>query len=99
MASSITPLIGPGLTPAVEKESGEWIDRQASAKATKAANARQVSNRRRHVDPTTCDRDYSNDEMEFIQAIELYKKTSGRTFPTWSEVLEVARSLGYRKES
>ena len=49
------------------------------------------------MDPTTCERDYSDDEMEFIQAIERYKKTSGRTFPTWSEVLEVARSLGYQK--
>jgi len=97
MASSISPLIGPGLTPATEKETSEWIDRQASAKATKAANARQASNRRRKVDPTTCERDYSDDEMEFIQAIERYKKTSGRTFPTWSEVLEVARSLGYQK--
>lgn len=97
MASSISPLIGPGLSPAVEKETGEWIDRQASAKATKAAKARKVSKRRRNVDPTTCDRDYSADELEFIQAIELYKKTSGRSFPTWSEVLEVARSLGYQK--
>ena len=26
-----------------------------------------------------------------------YKKSSGRMFPTWSEVLEVLRSLGYQK--
>ena len=26
-----------------------------------------------------------------------YKRRSGRMFPTWSEVLEVIRDLGYRK--
>jgi hypothetical protein len=26
-----------------------------------------------------------------------YKRRSGRQFPTWSEVLEVLRDLGYRK--
>jgi hypothetical protein len=26
-----------------------------------------------------------------------YKHSSGRMFPTWSEVLEVLRSLGYEK--
>jgi hypothetical protein len=35
--------------------------------------------------------------MEFMQAIQVYKQKSGRMFPTWSEVLEVLRSLGYQK--
>jgi hypothetical protein len=26
-----------------------------------------------------------------------YKSRSGRMFPTWSEILEVLRALGYRK--
>ena len=30
-------------------------------------------------------------------AIETYKRSSGRMFPTWSEVLEVIRDLGYDK--
>src|SRR3954453_3854277 len=75
----------------------EWTNRRASAQATRAANARQVSGRRRFVDPTTCERDYSSAEMEFMQAMHDYKQTSGRMFPTWSEVLEVLRSLGYEK--
>jgi len=36
-------------------------------------------------------------EMEFMQAMQEYKQKSGRMFPTWSEVLEVLRSLGYEK--
>jgi hypothetical protein len=75
----------------------QWTNRRASAQATRAANARQVSGRRRFVDPTTCERDYSPSEIEFMQAMQQYKQKSGRMFPTWSEVLEVLRSLGYEK--
>jgi len=51
--------------------------------------------RRRFIDPTTCERDYRPDELEFMQAVEAYKRRSGRMFPTSSELLEVVRSLGY----
>ncbi|MBQ3388691.1 MAG: hypothetical protein IJG60_05710 [Thermoguttaceae bacterium] len=53
--------------------------------------------RRRQVDPTTCERDYSEDEVEFMRALDLYKKMNGRLFPTCSETLEVLRRLGYVK--
>lgn len=55
------------------------------------------SGKRRNVDPTTCEMDYSADELEFLRAIQAYKKQARRPWPTWSEVLEVLRSLGYRK--
>jgi hypothetical protein len=77
--------------------SRDWINRRASAQATRAANARQVSGRRRFVDPTTCEREYSAAEMEFMHAMTDYKQRSGRMFPTWSEVLEVLQELGYEK--
>jgi hypothetical protein len=53
--------------------------------------------RRRMIDPTTCDRDYGPEEIEFMQALDHYKRTSGRMFPTCSEVLQVLRSLGYER--
>jgi hypothetical protein len=53
--------------------------------------------RRRHIDPTTCERDYSDHEIEFMRAMDDYKRDSGRMFPTCSEVLEVIRALGYHK--
>ncbi|MDR3620640.1 MAG: hypothetical protein P4L85_14910 [Paludisphaera borealis] len=77
----------------------EWSNRRATEQATRAAMARQVSGRRRFVDPTTCERDYSQAEMEFMLAMNAYKQQSGRMFPTWSEVLEVLRGLGYEKPS
>jgi hypothetical protein len=51
--------------------------------------------RRRQIDPTTCERDYSGDEIEFMQALDAYKRANGRMFPTCSEILEVIRALGY----
>lgn len=75
----------------------EWTNRKASAQATRAANARHASGRRRLVDPATCEREYSSEELEFMQAMHAYKQSSGRMFPTWSEVLEVLHSLGYDK--
>lgn len=58
---------------------------------------RRRQDRRRQIDPTTCERDYSDNEIEFMRAMDDYKRKSGRPFPTWSEVLEVLMSLGYRK--
>jgi hypothetical protein len=55
--------------------------------------------RRRQIDPTTCERDYSADEIEFMHALDAYKRTSGRMFPTCSEILEVIRGLGYSRSS
>jgi hypothetical protein len=53
--------------------------------------------RRRQIDPTTCERDYTHEEVEFMHALDAYKRASGRMFPTCSEVLEVLKSLGYQK--
>ncbi|GAA5510604.1 hypothetical protein [Novipirellula caenicola] len=61
------------------------------------AKPRRKTQRRRHIDPTTCERDYSEQEIEFMQAMDDYKRTAGRMFPTCSEVLEVIRALGYVK--
>jgi hypothetical protein len=56
---------------------------------------REKVNRRRQIDPTTCERDYSDSEVEFMNALDAYKRRSGRMFPTCSEVLEVIRDMGY----
>jgi hypothetical protein len=41
--------------------------------------------------------DYTPDEVEFMQAIDKYKRDQRRPFPTWCEVLAVFIALGYRK--
>ena len=39
----------------------------------------------------------SDEQFEFLMAIEKYKQKNARPFPTWTEVLEVMKALGYRK--
>jgi hypothetical protein len=39
----------------------------------------------------------TNEQFEFCMAIETYKKANKKMYPTWTEVLEVVRHLGYRK--
>ena len=36
--------------------------------------------------------------LEFIQAIDDYKRLNNRPFPNWSEILDVVKSLGYEKD-
>ena len=39
----------------------------------------------------------SEEVLEFITAIDEYKRVHGRQFPNWSEVLEILKELGYSK--
>ena len=75
-------------------------DVEASDSASPEFKApRRKKQRRRQIDPTTCERDYNDDEITFMQALDEYKRSSGRMFPTCSEILEVVRGLGYVKLS
>lgn len=40
---------------------------------------------------------YLQDDLEFIRAMAAYMKMNKRRFPTFVEILRVAKSLGYRK--
>ncbi len=70
---------------------------KAEAKAAAPAVERRKVKRRRQIDPTTCEREYNDREIEFMQAMDEYKRASGRMFPTCSEILEVITKLGYRQ--
>ena len=82
------------------KERRAATERRTKAQTTtterRTGQRRKVA-RRRQIDPTTCERDYSVEEIEFMTALDDYKRTSGRMFPTCSEILEVIRKLGYEK--
>ncbi len=39
----------------------------------------------------------NDEQFEFIRAIDEYKRVNGRPFPSFTEILEIAKSLGYRK--
>lgn len=65
--------------------------------AAPVAGERRKTPRRRQIDPTTCEREYNDAEIEFMQALDDYKRRNGRMFPTCSEILEVLTNLGYQK--
>ena len=81
----------------VDRRRGDRRDKiTSSAVAPQAPMVRrEKKNRRRQIDPTTCERDYNDEEVEFMRALDAYKRSSGRMFPTCSEILEVIRGLGY----
>lgn len=39
----------------------------------------------------------TQEQFLFLMAIDAFKKANNRPYPTWSDVLEVVRLLGYRK--
>ncbi len=39
----------------------------------------------------------SEDVIEFITAVDDYKRKNQRPFPSWSEILDVVKALGYER--
>jgi hypothetical protein len=70
---------------------------QEPAAATGPPERRAKKERRRRIDPTTFEKQYTDDELEFMNAMQHFKVQSGKSFPSHGEVLRVAFSLGYRK--
>ena len=68
-------------------------DRPSRAKAAGEADGRTEG---KH--PATSMDPLDPDEWEFVQAVDRYKKARKRPFPALSELLQVLKSLGYRKE-
>lgn len=66
--------------------------RQAAAAAARKANARP-----RGMISGTTEHQYTDDELEFLKAVEEWKKRHRRLFPAVTELLRVAAALGYRK--
>jgi hypothetical protein len=64
-------------------------------KATPERRARKE--RRRRIDPTTFEKQYTDDEIEFMNAVQHFKTQTGKSFPSHGDVLRIAARLGYRK--
>ncbi len=39
----------------------------------------------------------TDEQFAFIQAVNEYKAVNRKPFPTWTEILDVIKALGYRK--
>ncbi|MFQ5506756.1 MAG: hypothetical protein ACE5F1_18450 [Planctomycetota bacterium] len=67
----------------------------ARKKAQKKAAKKQAGGKKKlRKGPAT---EVTTEVLEFINALDNFKKSQNRPFPTWSEVLQVLKDLGYRK--
>ncbi len=63
------------------------IENHTVAVERRKLQRREKVTRRRQIDPTTCERDYSDDEVEFMHALDQYKRQR-------TDVSDMQRSFG-----
>jgi len=88
-----------------DRRSGEVIDQRLGLDRRGTVGAEPTNlERRRGPGKRLSDfvRDAEEGEMNreqfmFLMAIDAFKRVNGKGFPSWSDVLEVVRKLGYRK--
>jgi hypothetical protein len=74
-----------------ERRSGQ--DRRDTGLERRRGPGRRLSDDRKAAE----EGEMTSEQFEFVMAIEMYKKVNKRMYPTWTEILEVMRQLGYRK--
>jgi hypothetical protein len=72
-------------------------DNRASAAERSRASRLRASAAGARPRPNHSDEPYDDDESEFLAAMDEYIRRTGRKFPTWTEALDVLRSLGWRR--
>ncbi len=79
-------------------EERRQADRRSPVDRRHGLERRRGPGRRRSDTRRTAEEGEMSDELlDFVLAIDEYKRMNSRPFPTWSEVFEVIRYLGYRK--
>ena len=86
------------------------MDKQQSQERRKSDDRRSVVDRRLGLDrrrgpgrrladdrKSAEEGQMSDEQFDFLMAIDEYKRQNSRPFPTWTEVLDVIKALGYRK--
>jgi len=95
MTQSNTPLDDQSAG-AVEKRAA--VERRGTVERRSGLERRRGPGRRRSDSRRSAEEgEMSNEQLEFVLAMDEYKRANRRPFPTWTEVLEVIKYLGYRK--
>jgi hypothetical protein len=68
------------------------IDRRSGLERRRGPGRRRSDSRR-----SAEEGELNPEQFEFVMAMDEYKRTNKRPFPSWTEVLEVIKYLGYRK--
>jgi hypothetical protein len=73
-------------------------DRRSKTERRSQFDRRRGPGRRRTDYRRAAEEGHMNEEqLEFLKAMDEYKRVNSRPFPTWTEVLDVVLYLGYRK--
>lgn len=79
-------------------------ERRGSSRTTSGSERREGMDRRRgpgrrrgEVRRAAEEGEITGELLQFIMAVDEYKKINERPFPSWSEVFEIIQYLGYRK--
>ena len=75
------------------------IDRRSITLADETNLERRRGPGRRRTDFTKAaeEGEMTQEQFLFLMAIDAFKRVNNKTFPTWTDVLEIIRKLGYRK--
>ena len=81
----------------VDRRSG--VDRRhvGGAESTNLERRRGPGRRRTDFMRSAEEGEMTKEQFMFVMAIDAFKRVNNKTFPTWTDVLEVIRKLGYRK--
>ena len=70
----------------------EVIDRRLGMDRRRGAGIR-----RSHERKAAEQGEMTDEQFHFLMAIDSYKRQNQKPFPSWTEVIEVIKALGYRK--
>ena len=76
----------------IENRRGSVVDRRLGLDRRRGPGRRLAEERK-----SAEEGHMSDEQFTFLMAIDEYKKKNTRPFPTWTEVLEIIKALGYRK--
>ncbi|GMU35075.1 MAG: hypothetical protein AMXMBFR20_29470 [Planctomycetia bacterium] len=68
------------------------VDRRAGLERRRGPGRRRSDSRR-----SAEEGELNSEQFEFVMAMDEYKRANKKPFPSWTEVLEVLKYLGYRK--
>jgi len=93
------------MTQEKETAAGSSIERRGLIERRKSVMDRRIGldrrrgpgHRRTEERRTAEEGEMTDEQFEFLMAIDQYKRANQKPFPTWTEVLEVLKALGYRK--
>jgi hypothetical protein len=85
-------------TPTADRRGGDRRKSVVDQRTDGGFERRRGPGRRRSDFVKSADEgELTDEQFLFVKAVDAYKRTNQRPYPTWTEVLEVIRKLGYRK--